>query len=142
VIEFLGDPARCQVLLVTLPEETPVNEAVETAFHLEDRVGIQLAPIVVNALYPVLDLPDDALAVARAAGVGAQRAGELAAAADFRRRRQELQAEQVRRLADQLPLSQIALPLQFTTELGLPELGALADAMTTGVAEIDPLPVA
>ena len=44
VIGLLGDPARCQVMLVTLPEETPVNEAAETAFHLEDRAGVQLAP--------------------------------------------------------------------------------------------------
>ena len=31
VIELLSDPARSQVLLVTLPEETPVNETAETA---------------------------------------------------------------------------------------------------------------
>ena len=57
VIDLLGDPARCQVMLVTVPEETPVNEAAETAFHLEDRAGVQLAPIVVNGLWPHLDLP-------------------------------------------------------------------------------------
>src|SRR5581483_2737428 len=54
VIAMLSDPVRCQVLLVTLPEETPVNEAVDTAFHLEDRAGVQLAPIVVNGLWPEL----------------------------------------------------------------------------------------
>src|SRR3954469_11948794 len=32
VIALLSDPTRCQVLLVTLPEETPVSEAIETAF--------------------------------------------------------------------------------------------------------------
>src|SRR5690606_22662626 len=37
VLEMLTDPARCQVVLVTLPEETPVNELVDTAYHLEDR---------------------------------------------------------------------------------------------------------
>ncbi|MEO6120971.1 MAG: ArsA-related P-loop ATPase, partial [Acidimicrobiales bacterium] len=36
VAELLADPARCQVLLVTLAEETPVNEVVETAYTLED----------------------------------------------------------------------------------------------------------
>jgi anion-transporting ArsA/GET3 family ATPase len=142
VIEFLGDPKRCQVMLVTLPEETPVNEAVETAFHLEDRAGVQLAPIVVNGLYPVLDLPDDPAAAAQAAGLGAGDVEALVAAADFRRRRQDLQAEQCRRLAEQLPLQQIPLPLQFTTELCLGELDTLADAMTRGVASLDPLPVA
>ena len=70
VIGLLGDPARCQVMLVTLPEETPVNEAAETAFHLEDRAGVQLAPIVVNCLWPHLDLPLDA-----AGAVGRDRGG-------------------------------------------------------------------
>src|SRR5690606_39055326 len=28
VLDLLGDPTRCQVMLVTLPEETPVNELV------------------------------------------------------------------------------------------------------------------
>ena len=55
VIELLSDPARCQVMLVTLPEETPVNELVETAFSLEDRVGVSLGPVVVNGVYPSLD---------------------------------------------------------------------------------------
>src|SRR3954471_13090138 len=52
VLELLTDPDRCQVLLVTLPEETPVNEAAETATRLRDRVGVHLGPVVVNGLYP------------------------------------------------------------------------------------------
>ena len=50
VLELLGDPARCQVVLVTLPETTPVNEVVETAYALEDRVGVRLGPVVVNSV--------------------------------------------------------------------------------------------
>ncbi len=50
VLELLHDPERCHVVLVTLPETTPVNEVVETAFALEDDVGVQLGPVVVNAL--------------------------------------------------------------------------------------------
>ena len=44
VVELLSDAKRCQVVLVTLPEEMPVNEAVETAYQLEDRIGITLGP--------------------------------------------------------------------------------------------------
>src|SRR3954452_15172413 len=55
VQELLTDPERCQVLLVTLPEETPVNEAVETADRLRERVGVHLGPVVINGLYPALD---------------------------------------------------------------------------------------
>src|SRR5580704_16012139 len=48
VLEMLGDPARCRVLLVTLPEEMPVSETIEAAYQLEDRAGVQLGPEVVN----------------------------------------------------------------------------------------------
>ena len=49
VVEMLSDPARCRVLLVTLPEEMPVSETIEAAYQLEDRAGVQLGPVVVNA---------------------------------------------------------------------------------------------
>src|SRR5258706_107184 len=42
VTEMLADPERTQVMLVTLPEETPVNETVETAETLVDRIGLTL----------------------------------------------------------------------------------------------------
>ena len=50
VLDLLTDAERCQVMLVTLPEETPVNELIDTAYHLEDRVGVSLGPVVVNGL--------------------------------------------------------------------------------------------
>jgi arsenite/tail-anchored protein-transporting ATPase len=59
VLELLHDPERCQVVLVTLPETTPVNEVVETAFALEDQVGVQLGPVVVNGVDVGDPLPDD-----------------------------------------------------------------------------------
>ncbi len=71
VMELLGDAERCQVVLVTLPEETPVNELVETAYTLEDQVGVALGPVVVNGVYP--DRPGldvDPEAAAAEAGVG------------------------------------------------------------------------
>ena len=57
-MELLSDPPRCQVMLVTVPEETPVTELVETAFAIEDRAGVTLGPVVVNSC--VDDLPGTA----------------------------------------------------------------------------------
>jgi anion-transporting ArsA/GET3 family ATPase len=138
VIGLLGDPARCQVMLVTVPEETPVNEAADTAFHLEDRAGVQLAPIVVNGVWPRLDLPSDAVAAVPAAGLnlGEGDLEVLAEAAKFRRQRQDLQEAQVSRLADMLPLAQLRLPYVFTTELGLTEVEALAEALGEQMAGV------
>jgi len=142
VLELLSDPARCQVMLVTLPEETPVNEAVETAFKLEDRAGIKLAPVVVNAMYPPLEgLEADPAAAAEAAGVRLTPAelDGLRRAADFRRHRTALQSEQVKRLAEALPLPQLHLPFLFTTEIGPTEVDALAGALASEVAGLGPV---
>jgi anion-transporting ArsA/GET3 family ATPase len=129
VMELLTDPARCQILLVTLPEETPVNEVVETAYKLEDRVGVSLLGVVVNGLYPeVAGLGSDPGAVPEA--------DDLRAAAAFRRARTELQTEQVARLADALPLPQIHLPFLFTTEVGPAEVDELADAFAASLAQL------
>src|SRR5688572_26565856 len=69
VLAMLTDHDRCRVVLVTLPEETPVNELVDTAFNLEDRVGVGLGPVVVNGLYDeVAGLDADPDAAAEAAG--------------------------------------------------------------------------
>jgi len=138
VLELLADPVRCQVLLVTLPEETPVNEVVETAFALEDRVGISLAPVVVNGLYEHLDLVDDAAAAAAEAGVALapSRLAALTAAAGFRRQRQAIQAEQVARLSAALPLPQLCLPYVFSGEMGPVEVDLLAGAFAASVAAL------
>lgn len=143
VAELLEDPARCQVILVTLPEETPVNEVVETGFRLEDEAGVQLAPVVVNGLYPTVELDEDPAAVAEAAKVrltGEEIEG-LRRAATFRRHRQELQAEQVQRLAEALPLPQLHLPYLFTTEFGPDEVANLAQAFAGAIAGLAPAPL-
>jgi hypothetical protein len=143
VLEMLTDHERCRVLLVTLPEETPVNELVDTAFSLEDRVGVGLGPVVVNGCYD--EVPGVMAEVgAAAASAGATlRAGEadvLSAAAAFRAQRTAVQVEQLARLAQQLPLPQLRLPFVFTTEIGPAELDALADRLLDQVRAL-PEPV-
>ena len=141
VVEMLRDPARCQVMLVSLPEETPVNELIETAYRFEDMVGVALAPVVVNACYPVLTHlsadPKQAARAARATPPTPAQAARLSAAARFRATRQELQATQAARLAEGLPLPQLSLPYQFTAELGPDQLGLLAEALAAAVEALD-----
>ncbi len=129
VSEMLTDPRRCQVLLVAIPEETPVNELASTAYVLEDRAGLRLGPVVVNARVPTIDglqltLPghaDEAL-------VGARR---------FRLARLAHEREQVARLARMLPLPQVSLPFLFTADIGPTEVDLLADAFVAGVEDLD-----
>jgi Mrp family chromosome partitioning ATPase len=138
VIEMLADPRRCRVMLVTLPEETPVNELIETAFAIEDEVGVQLGPVVINALVPTLagldlgapppqpgvDLDDALLA-------------SMGEAASFRATWVARQREQVERLRAELPLPLLTLPSRFTTDLGPEDLDALVDALTAGIDSLE-----
>ncbi len=144
VVELLQDPARCRVLPVTLPEEMPVSEAAEAAFQLEDRVGIHLGPVVVNcyeAPDPALDADVDRVAADAGVQLDGPARQALVAAQEFRRRRLHLVAEQVERLARELPLPQLRIPRLYTPSIGPAERAILADALSRSVADL-PDPVA
>ena len=136
VLDLISDPARCQVVLVTIPEETPVNELIETSFAVEDEVGVRLGPVVVNSVLPALAGLDADLTSLDVSD--AERAA-LQTAADFRAGRAALQDEQLARLGTDLPLDQLRLPQLFGTTIGADELEVLADAL---LAEIEALPEA
>ena len=139
VVELLTDPARCQVILVTLAEETPVNELVETAFAIEDRAGVALGPVVVNGcVEPIPDLGTIAAEPGLSATFDADPA-TLVAAAEFRLDLARRQRGQQERLAQMLPLPQIHLPFLFTAGIGPGEIDTLADAFADRVHALDPV---
>ncbi|MEM7287250.1 MAG: ArsA-related P-loop ATPase [Actinomycetota bacterium] len=127
VAAMLTDPERAQVLLVTLAEETPVNELVETAYALEDEVGISLGPAVVNGVFP------EAVAsttTSRTSKVDPALASAAADATNHWLARAAGQQVQRDRLADELPLEQLTLSRRFATRLGREDLDELADELT------------
>ncbi len=126
VLELLQDPQRCQVVLVALPETTPVNEMIETAFALEDRVGVRLGPVVVNGVDLGVELPDDDAIGACLGSIDAETAKVLTEAAAFRRSRRLMEAQEMARLAEQLPLERIVLPARLVAGLGPGDIEALA----------------
>ena len=98
VVDLLTDPRRCRVALVTLPEEMPVNEVVEAAYKLEDRVGVSLGPLIVNACLlasPNLEGARPRRPRSRTPIVGADLLSALSSAADFTSHRVDQQEEQL-----------------------------------------------
>lgn len=143
VVSLISDPERCQVMLVTLAEETPVSEVVDTAFAIEDRAGVALGPVVVNGCFTPLPVAvsanagailDDAHACNRF--VSQREADDLAHAAAFLEERQVLQHEQVQRLRERLPLPQIELPFVFNPDITRAQLDTLADAFELGIGRL------
>jgi arsenite/tail-anchored protein-transporting ATPase len=132
VLELLHDPERCQVVLVTLPETTPVNEVVETAFALEDEVGVQLGPVVVNGVDVGEPLPGDDAVRAAVADLEASVADGLVEAVAFRRSRREMEAGEIERLRGELPIPEVTLPALRVAGLTSSDIGQLADALRNG----------
>jgi hypothetical protein len=127
------------VALVTLPEEMPVNEVVEAAYALEDRIGISLGPVIVNSCLPHNPgLERDPEEAASEVGVTLteDQAGSLRGAAQFRARRFRLQEEQRARLAAELPLPQLQAPFLFSAGIGPDELDTLAEQLAAAVRRL------
>ena len=133
VLELLHDPDRCQVVLVTLPETTPVNEVVETAYALEDDVGVQLGPVVVNAVDVGDPLPEDGDVRAAVADLDPAAAQGLIEAAAFRRSRRAMEAAEIARLATELPIPKITLPARSVAGLTSFDIEQLATTLRNSV---------
>jgi anion-transporting ArsA/GET3 family ATPase len=136
VVDLLSDPARCRVILVTLPEELPVSETIESAYTLEDKAGVQLGPVIVNACDPEpVGLERPVAEVAASAGVTLDPAhlAALEAARRFRLARHAVSAEQVERLRRDLPLPHLLVPALDVDAMGPAETEALADALAASV---------
>ena len=139
VAALLADHARCQCVMVTLPEETPVNEVIELAYDLDHELSLALAPLVVNGCWPQragLSMTAAAAARKQKVTLSVETRRVLDDVARFGQSRLDLQAEQFARLDDRLPLSRVHLPRLPVARLLPDHLDVLAEALA--VAPIIP----
>jgi anion-transporting ArsA/GET3 family ATPase len=54
ILDILSDPAQTGLVVVTTPEEMPVNETLELADRLGDETTVRLSAVVVNRVLPEL----------------------------------------------------------------------------------------
>ncbi len=127
VANMLSDSTMSQCLLVTLPEVTPVNELIETAFALEDRVGIALVGVIVNA---VLDPLATGLTGLTGGSGESSLTGPTRALIEYRARREQSQQVELDRLAAELPLPRFVFPrVQLDDDNRSASMGRLVDVM-------------
>jgi len=139
VVELLGDSSRCRVILVTVPEEMPVSETIESAFTLEDKAGVQLGPVIVNATDPEpVGLEHSAQEAAAGLDVDPEHLAALEQARLFRLERHAVSAAQIDRLERDLPLPQLHVPMLDAETIGPPETDALATALARAIDALVP----
>lgn len=128
---LLVDPRHTGVVIVTLPEEMPVNEAIELDQQVREVLGMPRAALVVNAmpetrftpaererLAPLEDLPPPL--------------GPAARAATLQELRAEAAERELARAREALDLPTTVLPLLSTPAWGPEAISALADAIEAG----------
>lgn len=130
---LLGDPERCAIVLVTLAEEMPTNEARELSASLRDELGLDVQHLVINQVYPDR-FPDGSpelqvLERLRAADNLTHDLGALADHAESERLRRELNEGYMKELGEIIPAPQSSLPFLFSPTLGPDEIDDLSQIL-------------
>ncbi|MEX2625536.1 MAG: ArsA-related P-loop ATPase, partial [Ilumatobacteraceae bacterium] len=137
VSAMLADPARTQGVIVTLPEETPVNEAIELDRDLRDELHMRMGPLVVNACWPDragLAVQPRTAAKRQGVSLPTSAASALAGSVAFGRARLTQQREQLARLDAAIGSSWRVLTRLPVTRITPEHLRKLADELTAVAA--------
>jgi anion-transporting ArsA/GET3 family ATPase len=122
---FLRDPRQTGVIGVALPEEMPVNEAIEFERALARELGMATDAIVVNAVHPARFRPAEVERLDSVTGGSAVTRAALSAAVSEHTRARADHA-QVRRLRRAATAPVVTLPRIFEPELGRAEIERLS----------------
>lgn len=135
--EVVSHPAATGIVVVALPEELAVSEAIEATATLREQ-GLPVAATVLNAVRAPRFTPADAPALEAAAGNGAGPVHEAARASLEHLAHERSDAEYRARLADETGVPVVDLPEVVTRRFDLAALGILADAIaaTAGAEEV------
>jgi hypothetical protein len=130
---MLVDPARTALAIVTLPEEMPVNEAIELDGEVRSVLGIHRGALFVNAM------PEARFSRKEAARLGALTAeppplGPAAQAARLHALRAEQAARYLERARAALDLPTTVIPLLPVATWGRDEVEEVARAIAEGGA--------
>jgi anion-transporting ArsA/GET3 family ATPase len=150
LVQMLHDPKRARVHLVTLPEEMPVSETLETAAALEDKLQITQGPIFANAVYSELftpqeeemlaGSPDRSTLIKEARTVALNLDDEdldaLSSYARFLQSRRSIQESHLKDLKAGTQQPVIELPFLFSAGLALPDVETLADVIEEKVEKL------
>ena len=123
---FITDRRRTGAVIVSLPEEMPVNESELLERELSENVGVSVDRVYMNALYPERFSESDAdrLASVSDSVDGAGRAAVKAALSE--RRRAVAHRGQLERLRKLVAAPVWTLPFVFEPELGVAGIERLA----------------
>ena len=126
---FIRDRRQTGVAVVAAPEEMPVNETAALERELAERVGVEVRRIFCNGLYPERFVPAEVDALGAVAERESDPVRAACRAAVTESRRAGDQRLQLARLEESCKAPVSRLPFLFAPELGVEEIGVLADQL-------------
>jgi anion-transporting ArsA/GET3 family ATPase len=153
LVEMLRDPKRTRVHLITLAEEMPVSETIETSVALESKIGITTGPVFANAIYAQLLTPqerkeldaitsqhriDELATEAKSVGLALddEDLDAIIGYARFLNARRAIQLTHLKALRKSINEPVVELPFLFSAGLALPDIETLADSIEERVAKL------
>ena len=127
---FITEHDTTGVVIVSLPEEMPVNESASLERQLTDDVGMTVERIYMNAMYPERFSEEEARRLERVMEIAEGPANAAVRAALSEHRRANAQRGQLDRLAASVKAPIKTLPFIFKPRLSVDELQRLAGALT------------
>ncbi len=125
--EMFRDERQTGVVIVTLPEDMPVNETLELSQALTSELGLHVSEVVVNGMIPPLFSAPERASLLAPRDVTEGTPGGVAVAAGARRAlRERIQAEAIARLGRELSAPKTYVPLYFGGVNGLGEVREIA----------------
>jgi anion-transporting ArsA/GET3 family ATPase len=153
LVQMLRDPHRSRVHLVTLAEEMPVSETIETSVALEDKLGIDTGAVFANGIYSELFTGPEQVALVKMRAEGdhaplfeaAENVGlrlddedlsSLVGYAHFLEARRSIQSAHLKALRKGIDEAVLELPFLFSAGLDLPDIETLADVVEERVEKM------
>jgi anion-transporting ArsA/GET3 family ATPase len=153
LLEMLQDPKRTRVHLVTLAEEMPVSETIETMDALENKLKIDSGPVFANAMYSELFTGPEQVSLVQMRAEGnvqpltdeAEKVGlrldkddleSLVSYARFLEARRGIQGKHLKDLRKGTNEPVVELPFLFSAGLALPDIETLADAIEERIVKL------
>jgi anion-transporting ArsA/GET3 family ATPase len=130
---LLVDPGTTAVSIVTLPEEMPVNEAIDLDAQVRGVLGLPRGALFVNAMPPARFAPEERARLPALAGAPSP-LGPAAAAARLQALRAEQAGRYLERARAALDLPTVILPLVATERWDRDAVEQVAGALARGLA--------
>ncbi len=136
VEDMLQDSTRTCLILVALPEELPVNEALEFERKAENDLNMCVAAIIVNMVYPTIFSPKELMAIERMNNSILKKKQPIIEAARRQIARSILQQLHVNRLMTESGHPIFQLPFYYTNNLDREQIKDIAEHIRTGLFKI------